>query len=699
MVREWFGIILLIALLPLYGKAQQDSSTVIKYNPSYSSNYKSPPDRMPPTIEFEAGVLSYVGEIGKGYEFNSPFSGNYALRLSFVQPVVRFLDFHAFVWKGRVSANERGIDRNLNFQSNLFAGGFSFTYNFANFLKDERIVEPLIDVGFQVIDFNSKTDLIDEFGNTYHYWSDGSIRNVPESSGLPVDETLRLQRDFVYETDLRSSLENELGRYDNHAFSIPLTVGAQMNMTPRWKARVSATYHYMFSDYLDGVTPSRSGVNKGDGANDALVFISAGIRYNFTKASGTGSSEDGGEFYPLDDFEDSDNDGVWDFEDDCMGTPEGVEIDLRGCPLDDDEDNFPNYRDMEVNSPRGAPVDTVGVALSEADIDLIYAQFYDSAGLYGDDESMYKVRYSETVIKTQRKAEPIAKVSYQVELARFEESVPSSAVNTILTVADVNVYDNNGQVIVTAGSYNTIDAAKNRQQELSRKGISATDVVRVTPDGKVSSVTGGTADFDINEWKLNESKDIIYRVQVGAFTREANELVFQYLPNVIKLTSDDGYTRYFTGAYNGYKKAAEAKINILQLGFDGAFVVALQGGKKIPLSNVGTSLLEERRQFLETQKSLTENQKSNLGFRVQLGSFKKQPPTEALERFMEIGDIESRKGDDGYVRYFTKFTRSFEEANDLKKELLNKGYNGVFVVGEFNGEIIRANDAIELLNR
>ena len=70
----------------------------------------------------------------------------------------------------------------------------------------------------------------------------------------------------------------------------------------------------------------------------------------------------------------------------------------------------------------------------------------------------------------------------------------------------------------------------------------------------MSSVTGGTAEFDVNEWKLNESKDIIYRVQVGAFTQEANELVFQYLPNVIKLTSDDGYTRYFTGTFNGYKK-------------------------------------------------------------------------------------------------------------------------------------------------
>ncbi|HBH06122.1 MAG TPA: hypothetical protein DDX92_05935 [Flavobacteriales bacterium] len=699
MARELFGVILLIALLPYFGKAQQDTSLVTTYNPSYSSNYKSPPERVPPTLKFETGILNYVGEIGKGYELNSPFSGNYAFRLSFVQPVVRFLDFNAFVWTGRVSANERGIERNLNFLSNLFAGGFSFTYNFDHFLKEDRIVEPLLDVGFQVIDFNSKTDVIDEFGNTYNYWSDGSIRNVPESSGLPVDETVRLQRDYVYETDLRTSLESELGRYDNNALSIPVTIGAQMNMTTRWKARVSATYHYMFSDYIDGVTPTRSGVNQGDGANDALVYISAGIQYNFTKGDDSRGLDDDGEFYPLDDFEDSDNDGVWDFEDDCMGTPEGVEIDLRGCPLDDDDDNFPNFRDEEINSPFGVPVNTLGVALTEADIDLIYANFYDSAGLYGDDESMYNILYSETVIKTERKAEPIDKVSYQVELARFEESVPSSAVNTILTVPDVKVYDNNGQVIVTAGSYGSIDAAKNRQKELSRKGISATDIVKVTPDGQVSSVTGGTAEFDVNEWKLNESKDIIYRVQVGAFTQEANELVFQYLPNVIKLTSDDGYTRYFTGTFNGYKKAAEAKINILQLGFEGAFVVALQGGKKIPLSSVGTSLLEERRQFLETQESLTENQKNNLGFRVQLGSFKKQPPTEALERFMEIGDIESRKGDDGYVRYFTKFTRSFEEANELKKELLGKGYNGVFVVGEFNGEIIKAKDAIELLNR
>ena len=42
---------------------------------------------------------------------------------------------------------------------------------------------------------------------------------------------------------------------------------------------------------------------------------------------------------------DSDNDGVIDSNDDCPGTPPGVEVDLSGCAVDSENDNIPNHED------------------------------------------------------------------------------------------------------------------------------------------------------------------------------------------------------------------------------------------------------------------------------------------------------------------------------------------------------------------
>ncbi len=57
---------------------------------------------------------------------------------------------------------------------------------------------------------------------------------------------------------------------------------------------------------------------------------------------------------------DSDGDGVPDYLDECPGTPRGVEVDSRGCPLDTDGDGVPDYKDKCPGTPRGARVDIEG---------------------------------------------------------------------------------------------------------------------------------------------------------------------------------------------------------------------------------------------------------------------------------------------------------------------------------------------------
>lgn len=57
---------------------------------------------------------------------------------------------------------------------------------------------------------------------------------------------------------------------------------------------------------------------------------------------------------------DSDNDGVTDDRDRCPDTPAGVAVDPRGCPLDTDGDGVPDTADRCPGTPAGTEVDDRG---------------------------------------------------------------------------------------------------------------------------------------------------------------------------------------------------------------------------------------------------------------------------------------------------------------------------------------------------
>ena len=63
---------------------------------------------------------------------------------------------------------------------------------------------------------------------------------------------------------------------------------------------------------------------------------------------------------------DMDKDGVADAEDFCPGTPKGIKVDGKGCPIDSDADGVPDYLDKEPKSKNGLPVDVNGVELTKA---------------------------------------------------------------------------------------------------------------------------------------------------------------------------------------------------------------------------------------------------------------------------------------------------------------------------------------------
>jgi OmpA-OmpF porin, OOP family len=62
-------------------------------------------------------------------------------------------------------------------------------------------------------------------------------------------------------------------------------------------------------------------------------------------------------------FHDADLDGIADKKDDCINTPHGAKVDIKGCPLDSDGDKVFDGIDMCPNTPTGAVVDSKGCPL------------------------------------------------------------------------------------------------------------------------------------------------------------------------------------------------------------------------------------------------------------------------------------------------------------------------------------------------
>jgi OOP family OmpA-OmpF porin len=84
---------------------------------------------------------------------------------------------------------------------------------------------------------------------------------------------------------------------------------------------------------------------------------------------------------------DSDGDGVPDSRDRCPGTPAGAKVDENGCELDSDGDGVVDSMDKCPNTPAGTPVDKFGCELAQ-DYKLEGVNFeFDSAILTADSKT------------------------------------------------------------------------------------------------------------------------------------------------------------------------------------------------------------------------------------------------------------------------------------------------------------------------
>lgn len=316
-----------------------------------------------PVFGLGAGFFNYFGEVNNN-GLSNPMLHNLGMQFIASKNITHSIGLRFDVTYGRLSAHERSEVRNHNFQTDLIAFNVHATYNFANILPPQRILNPFVSVGVGAFNFTTKSDMRDAGGRRYNQWADGTVRSLSENHPNAESADI-LQRDYVYETDLRTANLDSLGKYPEYSLSIPFTIGVNMRLSGRSSLRITSSFHYTLTDLIDGVSREGKGDRKGNSANDMFMFT--GISYHYNFFAPTRKKKDS----PFDNFEfdslegDSDGDGVPDYRDHCSDTPRGARVDEHGCPLDSDNDGVYDHFDEEAATDKKLNVTMTGVGITD----------------------------------------------------------------------------------------------------------------------------------------------------------------------------------------------------------------------------------------------------------------------------------------------------------------------------------------------
>ena len=300
-----------------------------------------------PSLTIGLTALKFTGDVGKQTDVSPLRDARFGYYFAVEQRFGKVLGASLGGLYGKLAGNDNSESSKLNFQSTILQGELLITANFDKVFKEEPSVSPFLNAGVGYMMFDSYGDLKNAT-SPYYYWTDGSIRDLPE---LPINKlTAKLiKRDYTYESQLKDSTTN----YPKNSIILPFGGGLNFHFGERWVASIGANYVMCLSDYVD---------NYKSGGNDSYFQANVGLQFEFRNK--TKSKQDNVDFEKLD-HEDSDKDGVEDAKDLCMGTPKGVKIDINGCPLDKDLDGVPDYLDKEKNSKPDALVDENGVTINE----------------------------------------------------------------------------------------------------------------------------------------------------------------------------------------------------------------------------------------------------------------------------------------------------------------------------------------------
>ncbi len=308
-----------------------------------------------PSIMLGVGALKYTGYIGSHTNVNPLLDARLCYFLAIEQRFGKILGVEIGGTYGKLAGTDNQTSGTMyyynNMESTTIQGQAMLTLNFDGVMKADPMVAPFFKVGVGYMMFTTKSDLKDAYGNYYNYQSDGSITTTYTTTvgGVPTVTTTTAKRDYKYETKIPTNGQSG-------SIVIPAMLGLNFNFGKHMSSMIGVGYTYCLSNWIDG---------SGKGTA-AFINAQVGLRYKFGKSAESKDAQYKDVDFASVDHLDADKDGVPDDQDMCHGTPKGVKVDAKGCPLDTDGDGVPDYLDKEPTTAKGNKVDGFGVTIDEA---------------------------------------------------------------------------------------------------------------------------------------------------------------------------------------------------------------------------------------------------------------------------------------------------------------------------------------------
>lgn len=323
-----------------------------------------------PTFTLGTGVVSYHGDIMNDEPANFSIGCN-AIHFEMQQNITPYLQLGIRYLRSELRGNSYypDIQTFFNFKTEVNSFGAFARYNFSNFsivTKHSNILSPYTSLGISFLQRpEARGDWYTDNKKIY-LWTDGSFRTSPET-GYNASQASIVYRDFEYETALQVENIDNKKYYSPVILTFPVELGIEYNISKVLKINLGYQYHFTATNTLDDITKNekndaRKGSKLPDGYSYAYVSLSAHL----------GNIQKKQKFEALDNEDyyvdwDEDQDGIDETEDDCPYTPRGVEVYANGCPLDDDNDGIPNFKDIE-NQTNAFFRDEHGKGMSEEEL-------------------------------------------------------------------------------------------------------------------------------------------------------------------------------------------------------------------------------------------------------------------------------------------------------------------------------------------
>ncbi|MBC8343322.1 MAG: OmpA family protein, partial [Bacteroidetes bacterium] len=268
-----------------------------------------------------------------------------------------------------------------NYKMNFYEANFHIMYNFG--LNDYRLKETprvnyFIFTGAGGLMFNTATDQINSYGSLYNFTS---VYNKYTAGTITQKESQELVSDMLdrdFETPADGSPDGN-GFVSDPVFMGHLLlananagVGVRFKLSNRIDLSLESKASFCDNDLLDGQRYDR--LTYGLSANnDVFLFTTLGLNIRLGTLTNVYWFDNPASMHYKVTLEnkrkisllssDVDNDGVSDYFDKDLETPEGVKVDVNGVAMDTDGDGIADYLDKEPFSDLGAIVDEEGISI------------------------------------------------------------------------------------------------------------------------------------------------------------------------------------------------------------------------------------------------------------------------------------------------------------------------------------------------